>query len=323
MWGNSLGWTISAALVALCAGWLYIIAHASSPTAPTDFSRDERNFAGLALPTPPPGALPTGQAAPDAAALYRRAIELFLADRATYDNFAKIGKLDSASAKQLEAIDLLIQAAPARDVKVFVNRPSEIITYAREKPALDALQLLGRICVDRLGLLNQRAGNTDEAMKHYQAALALGWNLANERLTYDELALGLELIAKASTGMSSIAPADIAGGLRDFNQRRVTFMRDRIEPVVRITRAIDANIVGQRSGDIFQLAKRSQERMWRVEAILALGRVRFFAGAGGTRANVTNATALVRELATNDPDPVIRAAASAARDLTMEQHRMQ
>ena len=33
-------------------------------------------------------------------------------------------------------------------------------------------------------------------------------------------------------------------------------------------------VVGKYAGDEFELAKRSQERMWRVEAILALGRLR-------------------------------------------------
>jgi hypothetical protein len=323
MWGNSLGWTISAALVALCAAWLYIIANASAPTAATDFSKDERNFAAIALPTPPPQALPSGAAPSDAAALYRRAIDLVLSDRPTYDNFARLGTLSSSVASKLDAVDLLIQAAPARDVKLFNANPPEIVNYNRDKPPLDALQLLGRVCIDRLGLLNQRANKKEEALKHYQAGFALGWNLATERLTYEELALGLELIAKSSAGMERVDQTDLAAGLREFDRRRIDYVRERIDPIMRITRGIDARIVGASTGDIFQLARRSNERMWRVEAILALGRVRYFAGAGGTRANQANAMKLVRELAATDPDPIIRTAAAAARDLTIEQHRMQ
>jgi len=61
----------------------------------------------------------------------------------------------------------------------------------------------------------------------------------------------------------------------------------------------------------------------RARALLALGRVRFLAGEGGTAATQRAATRVVTDLAANDPDPVIRAAAAAARDLTVEQHRMQ
>jgi hypothetical protein len=323
MWGNSLGWTISAALVVLCGAWLYIIANASKQTPPTDFSRDERNFAALALPAPPSEAFPPAKTGIDATSLYRQAIELYLGDRTTYDDFARRGKLDSPDVAKLQAIDLLVEAAPAREVKLFTSTPAEIVSYKRDKIPLDALKTLGQVCIDRLGLLNQRAGKSDEAMKYYQAGIALGWNLAIERLTYEELALGMELIAKSSAGMARLERNGLSAALREFDRQRIDYQRDHLDPTLRITRAFDAKIVGERTGDVFELAKRSQERMWRVEAILALGRVRHFAGEGGTRANQASADVIVRDLAVNDPDPIIRTAAAAARDLTIEEHRMQ
>ena len=323
MWGNRLGWTISGALVVLCGAWLYIIANASKQTPPTDFSSDERNFAALALPAPPSDAFPPAKTDIDAVGLYRQAIELYLAERTTYDDFARRGKLDSPDVAKVKAIELFVEAAPAREVKLFTSTSGQIINYAREKPPLEALKVLGQICIDRLGLLNQRTGKSDEAMKYYQAGMALGWNLASERLTYEELALGMELIAKSSAGMARLERNGLSAALRDFDRQRIDFQRERLDPVLRITRAFDAKIVGQRTGDVFELAKRAQEHMWRVEAILALGRVRFFAGEGGTRANQASADVLVRDLAVIDPDPIIRTAASAARDLTIEEHRMQ
>jgi hypothetical protein len=59
--------------------------------------------------------------------------------------------------------------------------------------------------------------------------------------------------------------------------------------------------------------------MWRVEAILKLGRYRFNAGRIGDQ---RNAIKTIKDLLTHDPDPVIRAAAQAAHDLTLEQYRM-
>jgi len=96
-----------------------------------------------------------------------------------------------------------------------------------------------------------------------------------------------------------------------------------IEPTLRFVRSIDPKIVGTRTGDVFELARRSNERMWRVEAILGLGRVRYFAGAGGTAGNQHVATRRVGEMAETESDPAIRAAATVARDLTIEQYRAQ
>jgi hypothetical protein len=50
--------------------------------------------------------------------------------------------------------------------------------------------------------------------------------------------------------------------------------------------------------------------------------VRFFAGEGGTSGNQRAANAVLNELA-KDSDPIIRTAAESARDLTVEEHRMQ
>jgi hypothetical protein len=323
MWGNWQGWTISAGLVALCCAWLYFISDTGKPTAPTAFSVNPRNFEAMRVPEPPDDALPPEADVKDAPALYRRAIEAFLRDRALYEDFARLGTLDSQSATKLEAIDLLMQAAPARSGAIFYSRPRELINYQHDKPQLEALRVLGRVCIDRLGLLNARAGKNDEAMKCYRAGMALGWGLVAERLTYDELALGLELMAKSSAGMAKIAQPELAKGLAEFDRRRAQYVQQRVEPLVRITRALDANIVGTHTGDLFEIAKRSNAHMWRIEAILALGRLKYFAGTGGTKADQINAQKFLRDLAANDGSEIIRIAAEAARDLTREQHSMQ
>ena len=71
---------------------------------------------------------------------------------------------------------------------------------------------------------------------------------------------------------------------------------------------------------MFYLAENGSERMWRVEAILALGRMQYFVGAGGRRGDQRGATRQLKQHAL-DKDPVIRAAAKAALELTREQMR--
>ena len=61
--------------------------------------------------------------------------------------------------------------------------------------------------------------------------------------------------------------------------------------------------------------------MFRVEAIFAMGRMRFFAGENGRIGNQRGAIQELKKLA-EDPDPIIRLAATEARDLTIEQYRI-
>jgi hypothetical protein len=326
MWGNSLGWGISVVIALAAAGLVALLGQGSNTTPGTAFSNDVVNFQPLRPPTLS-GAAAMPNETCDAGLLYRQAIDAYLANRALYDDFAGIGKLDSPKVKQLTAIDFLIDASKCGNMSLFTSRPQELVTYAHDKSSLDALEMLGRVCIDRLALLNQRAERPAAAMQFCGAAMALGNHLVAERLSYAELDLGLRLLAKSTPMMIKLAEqageSDRATALKEFDAARLAMFREQVEPVAAFVRSIDPRVVGSRSGDVFALAERSKERMWRVEAVLALGRVRFFAGAGGTAANQRAAMQRVRKMAEDDPDPIVRIAAAAARDLTVEQYRSQ
>ena len=326
MWGNSVGWIISAIITLAMAGWLWFLSVSTAPTPPTAFSSDPQNLAAIELPAPPADALPPREPC-DAGPLYRQAIDAYHANRTIYEDFSRLGTLNSANATKLDAIELLVQAAKCDDMKLFSPQPRELINYQRTRPPLEALEALGRVCVDRLGLLNQRAGNHDAAMKYYQAGLAMGVHLCDERVTYDELQLGLDLVSKSSAGMARLAETrgntDLAAALRDYDAQRIAYVQQRIHPVARVLRTIEPKIVGRHSGDVFVMAQNANERMWRIEAMLAAGRMRFFAGEGGTAGNQRVASELVRTAAESEPDATVRAAAVAAMNLTVEEHRMQ
>jgi hypothetical protein len=325
MWGNRLGWTISLLIVLATAGMLLLIVRGPGRTAPTAFSSDSRHFQPLQLPAP--GADVALDERSDANATYREAIELYLAERGRYDDFAAFGRIESSAVKRLAAVEKLIAASAGDNATVFADRPGEIINYDHTKPPIEALRGLGRVLVDRLALLNQRAGNQEQAQRYAGAVFILGRRLCEERLCYAELDVGLELLGKATplliTAAEKSGQADRAVALKAFDQQRLALVREQIEPVLRVVRSIDGDVVGRHAGDMFELARRSPERMWRAEAILALGRLRFFAGGGATASDQREATRLVTELAEKDADPIVRAAAIAARDLTPEKHRMQ
>ena len=324
MWGNLTGWGISALIVLLVGGWVYLIERGSARTQPTSFSSNQAYFEPFRLPERPAALGATKDA--DAGPLYHRAIDLYLDDRALYTNFAAIGKLGSPDAPRLSAIDALVEAAPCRSMTLFAAEPALLVNYNLNKPPIEALENLGRVCVDRLALLNQRAGRKEEAAKFYRAGFALGYHLCSERVTYDELNLGLQLLGKTGPMLAKLSTdagdTSAAKEYEEFEQRRLKFASG-LEPVLGVVRAMDAKRVGTHVGDLFELARHANGRMWRVEAMLALGRVRHFAGQGGTAADQRAATAFLRHAAETEQDPVVRAAAAAARDLTVEQHRMQ
>ena len=91
--------------------------------------------------------------------------------------------------------------------------------------------------------------------------------------------------------------------------------------MLKVISSIDQNVIRQHTGDIFEIANRSQERMWRVEAILKLGRMKF--DVGGNRGRFGDQAGAKRYLKSrvSDPDPFIKTAAKAAKDLTIEQYR--
>jgi hypothetical protein len=86
MWGNSLGWTISALLVLLVGGWVYLIERRSSLTPrPTFPIRGELPAAA----DPGDAALVLPQSGADAGPMYRSAMEHVFQDRATYSELRR------------------------------------------------------------------------------------------------------------------------------------------------------------------------------------------------------------------------------------------
>ena len=160
---------------------------------------------------------------------------------------------------------------------------------------------------------------------NFEAEFALGAKLCEERLTVEEFTRGLELLAESSAGLTRLlqksGDTTRAAEFNAFSEARTRFYNDRILPVLKILQSIDANVIGEHAGDIFFMARKSGERMYRVEAIFALGRLKYFAGQDGKIGNQRGAMQELKRL-TQNAGPVIRRAATEARDLPIEQYRM-
>lgn len=318
MWGNRLGWIISAALV-LIMGSIIGMAYAanSARTGPTEFTTGDsnQNLAEIALPIDPKTILPAMSKSGDGGSAYREAVSQYQGHLAEYERMARAPSLDKA--KSLAAINSILAAADYASANLL--EVDTVVKYG-PKPALNALQQLGSICVS-VGVDAARKKQYDEARQYLNASLVLGYHLFEQRLTRMQLSAGLGLMSSSATVLGQIAKInhddETARKYARFVEGYQTFYQDRIQPVERAITSIDPAVQRQHVGDVFAMVEQSKERVWRVEGVLKLGMYKFNTNTAGDR---RAAIRKIRELA-KDADPAIAAAANAAKDLTVEQYR--
>ncbi|HEV2294248.1 MAG TPA: hypothetical protein VGR35_10350 [Tepidisphaeraceae bacterium] len=320
MWGNRLGWAISAVIATVVISSLTFYARGASTVSPPTLFGFEAADDDLAIAVPAQSVI--GELTPcDAAQPYSESLALYRREPNVYDDVAA-GTSRTSDLSQLPAIQRLIEGAHCQHMSLFTGDPGRVVQYG-EPPDIEALRTIGRAAV-RVGLSLQTAKRSADAIRCYEAAFALGAKLYDERLTYREMMVGMELMGEAGVVLSRLtfATGDTArseAAQKYESARRSTFT-SKVQPVAQKLISIDRNVVGRHVGDMFYLAGHAKERMWRVEAILALGRMQYFVGEGGRRADQRGATRHLKQHAM-DKDPAIRAAAKAALELTREQMR--
>lgn len=313
MWGNRAGWGISAALTVIAVGAWLLVENQLRITAPTSFSQNAQNLAALSPPLPANPIVDFNEPG-DAGQLYRQAAVAYPDTSDECEEFAR-----HPDGTPPTAIGLVLDATHQRGVIVFAEDPGRIINYASTNPSLDALNDLGH-AIDAAGLMLVKKKKVDDARRFYRAVYALGLRLYDERLDYEEYAAGLGLMNEATIGLAECEPKD-SSVAADLQQQEATvsdFEQSRVRPIYQVLVSADQQSIATNAGDIFVFATQCKERMFRVEAILKLGRYRFDAQRNADQVAVPRYLRRLLE----DPDPVIHAAATAARDLTLEQYRM-
>ena len=313
MWGNVLGWKISAVmfLLAVALGaWLHV---QMQTTDPTELSLNPSNLAELSPPMPARPIVDRNIPG-NAGEKYSAAISLFDDNADACEEFAQ-----KPEGPVPQPMQLLLDATHLSSMNLFASNPSLIVDYQSEHPPLDNLAKLGQE-MESAALLLNRSGKGDNARKFLQAAYALGENLYRERLDYEEFSRGMGLMNGATTVLAEMEPAGSTDQklLQDQQAAMVGFDKNNVLPIYEVLASADQQRVAANAGDVFRFAAKAEERMFRVEAILKLGRYRFDAARA---ADQIAAPRFLRHLS-NDPDPVVRAAASAAGNLTLEQYRM-
>lgn len=319
MFGNLSGWIIAAVVL---AGEVGVVSYALSLDAtspPTAIATAPGAADKIALPIDPRSLVPANDTG-DARPLYRKAAEAYLADVSSYENF--IRDRDRAQLARLSAIDELLAATHLRNRAIYADVPERVVVYG-DSTEIQALKQVGQAAIVAGLLVEKREG--PRATKLYEAAFSLGAAMYEERLTYRELAAGIELMSAAAASLSDQArktnrAADQTRFAR-FGDAQRDYTTSHLIPIFQAINTMNEAKIGEHTGDVFAFARQTTERMWRVEAILKLGRMKFNVGNPGSPGDQRHAARLVSRFAETDNDPVIRRAATVARDMTVEEFR--
>ena len=316
MWGNLTGWIISFVLIVLTIGFAVQLDRRDRVTAPTSFLSQMRQLDDLDLRIPLQPMMPDASGPVDTTEQLMTAIEAYRADFYTYDRAATGAIPDNFDA--LPAIAPIVDVAMSPGAALLAPLKERTVTYKANRPELDATRTLGEALI-RAALAREKSDPTS-AIGYYNAAFALGMKMYRERLTYAEFSAGLILMSQSAQQLAKLPiDANRAQALRAFEPARRALMDERVTPMWQVIGSIDPRVVNQHTGDVFEIARAAREPMWRVEAIFALGRYKYSAQRFRDRAN---ALSVLEELADKETDPIVKQAAIAARDMTVEEFRM-
>lgn len=319
MWGNTPGWGISAVMVLATAGLLYYLSLPPRVSGPAGLI--PLAYKPVGLPADPASVLPPAVKDCDAGGLYRQAIELYLKNPNPYQDAVHQRPED------LAGVSLLLKARDCTQMRLFAMTPQEVINYNNEQPPLEALVKLGD-AADTVGLGLKLDKKPREARQYFEAAFALGRHLYDERVCWHELAAGMSLMSESTQNLARLA--DEAGdgtrvdALRHFVDSTVQYEQTLQEQVAApLSNPVEQTYGGKYAGDVFAVANNTTvDRVWRVEAILHIGRYRYNV-ADGHRGDQLAADHELQQLEQNTGlDPVLHAAIRAAQHLTLEQQRM-
>jgi hypothetical protein len=321
MWGNWLGWAISLVLLCVSGMGFYNLAVPPPESAPANLIPAEL-MRNLKLPDETDRIVPPGPRNADAGSLYSQAILRFKANPTPYNDAIHSPRGD------VPAVDILRQAGDCRKMVLFESRPKDLINYNNELPELDALIKIAD-AADTVGLGALLDGKNDEARQLFNGVFALGRHLFEERVTWREMSAGIGMMSDGTQNLAKVADKENDGGrgtvLRHFQEELDKYRAQLQEKIASpLTNPVES-YAGKYSGDIFAIAKdTSVERVWRVQAILHLGRYKWNVADGHRGDQVWGhrvLKTLKNSVETANGDSAVQAAIDAAMNLTLDQQR--
>lgn len=318
MFGNLLGWIIAGVIAAAFGAGVFFMAGLIGRTEATAWAREKQNTEKIQFKTPASQVFAMEQDG-DAGDLYREAIADYQDNTTLYESAMQEG--DVGKLKSLPGVQKLLAARAMRTATIFAKDPKASIQIQEFRPPnLDALLKVSdatALCASRLALTDQKAA-TDYA----NAVFSLGYKLFEERVRFMEAESGIGQMGTALAVLKSMAMEKndtiLADRFGKFDDERREVYEKRLVPMWKVIVSPDTRQTSVHAGDMFYFAGPEQkEKMWRVESILKMGRMRF------NLEGKADQIALDPELTrlSKDKDPVIAAAAQQAIDLTVEGYR--
>jgi hypothetical protein len=320
MYGNFRGWVIAGVLflAIIAAVWRALkINEISSPTA---FSKSSAVTQVLELPVAFTTLVFT-DVTTDATSLYQQAMSDVRTNMRIYEQAAAEGSQEMLA--QLPAVRAALQAAPMRSAKLLLARPAQNVGYStQEADDIKAVKLLSD-CLGRAGLL-AFATDKKQSRQYFAAQGSLGHKMFAERINYWQAYFGVGQMRTAATGLQILArdaqDVDEMERIDRFLQSSDAFVKSSLEPVWKVLSSVDSKIIGRHAGDIYAMTgPEVKERLWRIEAILKLGRHKYNVQ---RLADQTIVPFRLAELKQTETDPAVLSAIDAADQLTVEQYRM-
>jgi hypothetical protein len=330
MFGNLMGWIISAVIAAAGIYGGYALMLAAEPTAPTHERWTQLAHTPLDLSDVATAALPAmNDPKNDAGDLYRQAAADFDNHQTEYVNLQTATDFDPVAIEELKGIDAICQATKASSMHLFSTHPEEVVGFDNSVAVLDKLGEIETAMTHAImsaKAIDAKPRRLDLARKYATAIEAMGYRLYQERAALIELDQAEKFMGEGSELLTEIARAeqnDAAVSAQDaFRIKRVQQANDIITEVRKYVTSQGQSMIGKYAGDMFALAQDpTTDRVWRVEAIRKLGRLQFNAE---SIADQKKAPKVLRKLADDTSnDLVIRTAAAKARDMTSYDNQSQ
>jgi len=327
MFGNTKGWLISSLIIVVVS--LLIILWGKPPeiTPPTKTIPLAMTPVSEALKDADPTGLGIKPADTDGDAhdLYVKVIDDYKENHFKYEEYpSHVAKLWS---DKPEFLQWIVEAGDCKKASVFSKNPQLIISYDNVLDPLDALEKTGGM-TNGLGLylvadaISKKKEIPPDADKYLNAAFLLGERMFYERLRFEELRVGDELMSDAAFGLEKEAVYKQDKARAAQIEAFVNAIKSYDQKVLSTWQAI-SGIGGDtlsNAGDIFDVAENSKEPMWRIEAMLKLGRMHYMNNV--TAADQRGAVRVLKRMADDADSFPLRTAAEKARDLKVEDFRM-
>jgi hypothetical protein len=320
MFGNMLGWGISAviAVIAVLIGGQVL--NVAQPTATSGWV--DAKVKPLTLDQAAQTVLPPmNDLKDDTGDLYRQASADFDRNKALYESLQKARDLKEVDYENLAGLNAVVTAGSCPAMDLFKSNPAEVVGFQTNVDVVDNLEDIAKAGEQVVVLLklDKTSESYAKARKYAEAIEVLGYHLYKERAAYDELSKAESILGAVDRLLIDLDRAenmpDKEAAQKGFDDARLAEFQSKIEPVSKVLRSLGTQSLIQNAGDFYEIAAdRSNDRVWRVEAIRRIGRLQFDAE---NKADQLKAPKVLTKMASDlTDDPMVRAAATAAMNMT-------